>query len=87
MPWLSNILLSMLGSSQVQSIVRSALKMVGTALLLKLGLDSATTNSIMGTLLGALSGVATLGAGFYLSAQNASPNITNSVRVDPTPQA
>jgi hypothetical protein len=83
---LSNLILSLLGSAQVQSLVRSALKMVGTALLLKMGLDSATTSSIMGSLLSGLAGVATLGSGFYLSAQAASPNITNPERI-PNPQA
>ena len=84
---LSNLILSMLGSAQVQSLIRSVLKMVGTALLLKMGVDSATTNSIMGSLLSGLAGVATLGSGLYLSAQNASPNITNPTRIDVAPSS
>lgn len=80
--WISNILLSMLGSAQIQSIVRKLLTIVGTSLLLKLGFDSGTAGSLIDSVITALGGVVALGASFYGSAQAHSPNIANPVRLE-----
>ena len=82
---LANIFLSLLGSSQIQSLVRSGLKMVGTALLVKFGLDASAANSVLSPILDALGGVVAAGAGLFLSAQNASPSITNPTLASPAP--
>ena len=89
---LANIFLSLLGSSQIQSLVRSGLKMVGTALLVKFGLDASAANSVLSPILDALGGFVAAGAGLFLSAQNASSSISNPVLItnstaNPIPQA
>jgi hypothetical protein len=57
--------------------------MAGTALLVKVGLDTATAGSVVTSGLDTIGGFISLLAGFYLSAQNASPSITNPVIVKP----
>jgi hypothetical protein len=84
---LARLLLTFLGNAQIQSLVRSALKMVGTGLLIKFGLDAPTANSVLAPILDAVGGIVSAGAGLYLSAQAASENISNPTLISPTPQA
>lgn len=81
--WIATILLNALGNSQVQSLFRKALTIVGTALLVKLGLDPSSAGSIIGQVITALGGVVALGSSVYLSAQNASPSVSNPTLVKP----
>ncbi len=85
-PMIAKLLLTFLGNAQIQSLVRSALKMVGTGLLIKFGLDTSTANSVLAPILDAVGGIVSAGAGLFLSAQAASPSITNPT-LSPTPQA
>ena len=82
--WLSNLFLSFLGNTQVQSIVPSVLKVVGGALLAKFGVDAATAGSVLTSFLDLFGGVATVSAGLFYSAQNASPYIANPVVINPS---
>jgi lysozyme family protein len=86
--FITNIFLGLLGNAQVQAIVRKLLTMVGTALLLKFGVDATTATNILDPIITAIAGGVTLGSSFYLSAQNASPLISNPTRIDkPNPTA
>ena len=81
MSWIASIFLNLLGSAQAQSLLRKGLTVVGTALLVKLGMDPATAGGLLSQIITGLGGVVALGSSVYLSAQNASPSITNPVLV------
>jgi lysozyme family protein len=86
---MNSIFHMILGNTQVQSLIRSALHAAGIALLLKFGISGTAAESTLSPILDAICGLVAGGAGLFLSAQTASPFISNPTRIDPTqsPQA
>lgn len=76
-----------LSNTQVNSLIRSALHAAGIALLLKFGISGTAAESTLSPILDAICGLVAGGSGLFLSAQTASPFISNPTRIDPTTQA
>ena len=79
----ASIFLWLLSNTQIQSLVRTALHGAGVLLLTRFGLAASGIDATLNPIIDAALSFIVGGSGLYLSAQNASPNITNPVLAAP----